>query len=140
MPGSCLTETDLAGRRDYVAALWRAGRQRLESVLGKLRQNPRHLPALLVALPVLQAAASTGSDDALPRVAVEADATAIQLAQYGDVEIYIDEYGRRVIVDSFTGEVLGIERPAPATASYRRAARLRALTATRAAFLLDDPN
>ena len=29
-----------------------------------------------------------------------------RLAQSGDVEIYIDEYGRRVIVDSFTGEVL----------------------------------
>ena len=87
------------------------------------------VPALLVALPVLQAAASTGSDDALPRVAVEADATAIQLAQYGNVEIYIDEYGRRVIVDSFTGEVLGVERPRAYRnrEAYRRALRAREL-------------
>src|SRR5262249_20797983 len=35
----------------------------------------------------------------------------LRLAQYGDVEIYTDQFGRRVIVDAFTGEVLGIERP-----------------------------
>jgi lipoprotein-anchoring transpeptidase ErfK/SrfK len=50
----------------------------------------------------------------------------LQLAQSGDVEIYYDEYGRRVIVDAFTGEVLGIERPRR-TPAERRALRRREL-------------
>ena len=33
-------------------------------------------------------------------------AEGIQLAQYGDVEIYYDEFGRRVVVDAYTGEVI----------------------------------
>jgi len=33
------------------------------------------------------------------------------LAQSADVEIYYDEFGRRVIVDPYTGEVLSVERP-----------------------------
>jgi len=37
--------------------------------------------------------------------------TPLRLAQSGEVEIYYDQYGRRVIVDAFTGEVLGVERP-----------------------------
>ena len=33
------------------------------------------------------------------------------LAQGRDVDIYYDEYGRRVVIDSVTGEILSIERP-----------------------------
>jgi len=45
------------------------------------------------------------------------------------VEIYIDRYGRRVIVDAYTGEVLGIERPRAFRNrnAYRRALREREL-------------
>ncbi|MBU2191862.1 MAG: L,D-transpeptidase [Alphaproteobacteria bacterium] len=35
----------------------------------------------------------------------------VVLAQSGDVEIFYDEFGRRVIVDAYTGEVLSVERP-----------------------------
>jgi lipoprotein-anchoring transpeptidase ErfK/SrfK len=45
----------------------------------------------------------------------------VQLAQFDDVEIYVDQYGRRVVVDPYTGEVLGVERPR----GYRRALRAR---------------
>jgi lipoprotein-anchoring transpeptidase ErfK/SrfK len=89
---------------------------------------------LLVGLPVLQAAASTGPQTTAPpvqggdagRAAGEAP---LRLAQYGNVEIYIDEYGRRVIVDAFTGEVLGVERPGAYRnrEAYRRALRNREL-------------
>lgn len=50
----------------------------------------------------------------------------LRLAQFGDVEIYYDQYGRRVIVDAFTGEVLGVERPRRSPAE-RRALRRREL-------------
>ena len=81
----------------------------------------------------LPAAASTGLDNTqpVPRSANAAPAPAplLQLAQYANVEIYIDEYGRRVIVDSFTGEVLGVERPRAYRnrEAYRRALRAREL-------------
>ena len=35
----------------------------------------------------------------------------VLLAQSGDVEVYYDGRGRRVIVDAWTGEILAIERP-----------------------------
>lgn len=36
---------------------------------------------------------------------------AVVLAQSGDIEVYYDGRGRRVIVDAWTGEILAIERP-----------------------------
>ena len=38
-------------------------------------------------------------------------AEGLVLVQSGDVEIYYDEFGRRVIVDAYTGEILSVERP-----------------------------
>ena len=35
----------------------------------------------------------------------------IQLAQIRDVEIYYDEYGREVLVDVYTGEVVAVREP-----------------------------
>ena len=64
----------------------------------------------------------------------------MQLAQSGDVEIYVDEYGRRVIVDSFTGEVLGMLRPQERPRDYRRQRRLRELNRDQGGFLLEDPD
>ena len=43
------------------------------------------------------------------RPAVHSDG--VMLAQSGDVEIYYDEFGRRVVVDAYTGEILSVERP-----------------------------
>ena len=51
------------------------------------------------------AAAAGGSADVTGRVA----AAGIQLAQAGDVEIYYDGQGRRVIVDAYTGEIIAVE-------------------------------
>ena len=45
------------------------------------------------------------------RPAARTAAEGLVLAQSGDVEIYYDEFGRRVIVDAYTGEVLSVERP-----------------------------
>ena len=64
----------------------------------------------------------------------------MQLAQSGDVEIYVDEYGRRVIVNSFTGEVLGMLRPQERPRDYRRQRRLRELNRDQGGFLLEDPD
>ncbi len=88
------------------------------------------VPAVFLGLPVLAASASTGPvspivEPATDRAAAQTDP--LQLAQYGDVEIYIDEYGRRIIVDAYTGEVLGIERPRVNRNRERRAQRLREL-------------
>ena len=100
------------------------------------------MPALMAGLSAVDAAASTGPDNAVPDASRgprrEAEAP-LRLAQSGDVEIYIDEYGRRVIVDSFTGEVLGIQRPRQ-NRDYRRQRRLRELNRDQGGFLLEDPD
>ena len=56
-----------------------------------------------------QAAVLPEGEDLRP--AAHQAAEGIQLAQYGDVEIYYDEFGRRVVVDAYTGEVISVERP-----------------------------
>lgn len=69
------------------------------------------------------------------------------LAQAGDVQIYYDGRGRRVIVDAWTGEILAIERPdrAARQRELRRQQRERILRerAARAQqqerYYLDDP-
>ncbi len=52
------------------------------------------------------AAAAGGSADV---TAGPAAAAGIQLAQAGDVEVYYDGQGRRVIVDAYTGEIIAVE-------------------------------
>ena len=94
------------------------------------------IPALLAGLSAVDAAASTGPRNAAPdasRAAPQTE-TPLRLAQSGDVEIYIDEYGRRVIVNSFTGEVLGIQRPRQ-NRDYRRQRRLRELNRDQGGFM-----
>ncbi|MDP3896477.1 MAG: hypothetical protein Q8Q62_07360, partial [Mesorhizobium sp.] len=73
------------------------------------------LPALTAALFAI----------ALPASADDARRPLVQLAQSGDIEVYYDELGRRVIADAATGEILSIERPrrvldARPTGSLRR--------------------
>ena len=112
------------------------------SFLANIARKALIIPALLAGLSAVDAAASTGPDSAVPgasRAATVPAETPLRLAQSGDVEIYIDEYGRRVIVDAFTGEVLGIQRPRQ-NRDYRRQRRLRELNRDQGGFLLDDPN
>ena len=60
-----------------------------------------------LAAPAASASPLAAEDGApAPRPAV-----GLQLAQSQDVEIYYDRFGRRVVVDAYTGEVLSIERP-----------------------------
>jgi lipoprotein-anchoring transpeptidase ErfK/SrfK len=85
-------------------------------------------------------AATGDASDGVARAGASGAAAPIQLAQSGDVEIYVDEYGRRVIVDSFTGEVLGMLRPQERPRDYRRQRRLRELNRDQGGFLLEDPD
>ena len=103
----------------------------MESVLTNLVRNLLIAPALVAGLYTTNATAATGPgradlNSAGARFAAP-DPSLLRLAQYGDVEVYIDEYGRRVIVDAYTGEVLGIERPRAyrSREAYRRAMRAR---------------
>lgn len=76
------------------------------------------VPVIFAGLPVFGAAASTGTDAGITDSVNKAGL--LQLAQFGDVEIYVDQYGRRVIVDAYTGEVLGYERPRARPREYAR--------------------
>lgn len=87
-----------------------------------------------------QASVLPAGEDARP--AVRQAAEGIQLAQYGDVEIYYDEFGRRVVVDAYTGEVLSVERPRRAERRMRREAmreRRGAMRGEQERYYLDDP-
>lgn len=66
----------------------------------------------------------------------------IQLAQNRDVEVYYDEFGRRVIIDPYTGEILSVERPRRAERLLRREdmrARRDAMRGEQERYYLDDP-
>jgi lipoprotein-anchoring transpeptidase ErfK/SrfK len=76
------------------------------------------------------------------RPAVRQAVEGIQLAQYGDVEIYYDEFGRRVVVDAYTGEVIAVERPRRAERRLRREAmreRRGVMRGEQERYYLDDP-
>ena len=67
----------------------------------------------------------------------------VQLAQNGDVEIYYDEFGRRIVVDAYTGEVLSVERPRRGERRIRREAMRERGDVRRGdqeRYYLDDPN
>ncbi|WP_295810294.1 L,D-transpeptidase [uncultured Nitratireductor sp.] len=52
--------------------------------------------------------------------------TPVQIAQNYDFDVYIDQYGREIIVDAYTGEVVEIRPAAPGDRQYeRRPARPR---------------
>jgi len=65
----------------------------------------------------------------------------VRLAQYGDVEIYYDEFGRRVVVDAFTGEIISVERPRRSERRIRRDQMRERRDAMRGEerYYLDDP-
>ena len=63
-------------------------------------------------------------------------AAGLQLAQAGDVEVYYDGRGRRVIVDAYTGEIIAIEPRGERRRPMRRPMRERADPER---YYLDDP-
>jgi lipoprotein-anchoring transpeptidase ErfK/SrfK len=99
------------------------------------------LSALAMGLQAFAAHSATPllSDDA-PRA--RASAEGIQLAQLGDVEIYYDEFGRRVVVDAYTGEIISVERPRRSERRVRRDEMRERRDAMRGEerYYLDDPN
>ncbi len=103
------------------------------------------LLAFSAGLVAFGASASTFAPEAQPAPRIAADG--IQLAQYGDVEIYYDEFGRRVIVDPYTGEVLAVQRPRNNERRQRRQEMLERRDAMRGdarsgegeRYYLDDP-
>ena|SRR5690606_10771809 len=113
----------------------------MEKVLGMLRR--------IIVLSAFAAGLSSFSAQGavLPageevRPASRQAAEAIQLAQFGDVEIYYDEFGRRVVVDAYTGEVISVERPRRMEQRLRREdRRLRrdAMRGEQERYYLDDP-
>ena len=99
------------------------------------------LSGLVGALPAFGAAAAV-APHASPIVRQGAPATPapLRLAQSGDVEVYYDGRGRRVIVDAFTGQIIAIEQPRrePDRQIQRRAERARELN-RHERYYLDDP-
>lgn len=101
------------------------------------------LSAVLAGASTIDAMAAT-RQGALARDSTEQtvpiDADALQLAQGGDVEVYYDGQGRRIIVDAFTGEILSIDRPQRqgSREGQRRANRERELRHP-GRYYLDDP-
>ena len=67
----------------------------------------------LIPFVLLSAVPGTADAAALPDAGTtqSAPVKGLQLAQNGDVQIFYDEYGRRVILDTFTGEVVAVEEP-----------------------------
>lgn len=103
------------------------------------------LSAVLVGASTIDAAASLaereGALDSRHRPAAAAPhADGLRIAQAGEVEIYYDGQGRRVIVDAFTGEILSIDRPRRqyGREGQRRAERERELRHP-GRYYLDDP-
>jgi len=70
-----------------------------------------------------------------PPIPARAAVQGVMLAQQGDVEIYVDEYGRRVIVDAYTGEVIAVQP----RSVQRRELRRQPRHTRQERYYLDDP-
>lgn len=99
------------------------------------------LSPLAAGFAVAEAQASVlAGGEATPAVTQAAEG--VRLAQYGDVEIYYDEFGRRIIRDAYTGEIIAVERPRRAEQRLRREQlrqRRDALRGDQERYYLDDP-
>jgi lipoprotein-anchoring transpeptidase ErfK/SrfK len=83
--------------------------------------------AFTAGMAAFAAQASTPADEpTAPRIEA-----GVMLAQSGDIEIYVDEFGRRVLVDAYTGEVISVEPPRRVLRRPRRERQER--------YYLDDP-
>jgi lipoprotein-anchoring transpeptidase ErfK/SrfK len=98
------------------------------------------LSALAAGLTAFGAQAAVSLDGDIGSARIAADG--IRLAQSGDVEVYYDEYGRRVVVDVYTGEIISIERPRRYEQRRRREVmreRRDAMRGEQERYYLDDP-
>ena len=93
------------------------------------------LSAFAAGFSSLEANASVSQAVDSPGTA-RAAADGLMLAQAGDVEIFYDEFGRRVVVDAYTGEVLSVERPRRVE---RRLERRQLRRQREERYYLDDP-
>ena len=84
----------------------------------------------------LNSVGAFASERSEPGGSAERTAMGIQLAQAGDVEVYYDGRGRRVLVDAYTGEIIAIEPRGERRRPMRRAMRERAESER---YYLDDP-
>ncbi|TGQ70886.1 hypothetical protein EN829_000300 [Mesorhizobium sp. M00.F.Ca.ET.186.01.1.1] len=101
------------------------------------------LSALAAGLAFSNAMAAPTQDHA-PRIARAAHSRGIQIAQDGNLDVYYDARGNRVIVDADTGKVIAIQPPQTRLdrRALRRDARLRELGRVPAdddRYYLDDP-
>jgi lipoprotein-anchoring transpeptidase ErfK/SrfK len=68
------------------------------------------LLALLATTANVELATARSAVGPAPAPAVDAPG-ALQLAQYREVEVFYDEYGREILLDPYTGEVLAVREP-----------------------------
>ncbi len=84
------------------------------------------LPACLLAAPALASTSSAPENNAASH---RPDPRALQLAQEGDVDVFFDRFGRRILLDRETGEVIAVEpgrrTPPPALRREQRRQELR---------------
>ena len=66
-----------------------------------------------LALIGMTAGSPARAQPANPQTAPRPQSDALQLAQAGPVEVYRDQFGREVLVDPYTGEVIAIRQPEP---------------------------
>lgn len=67
------------------------------------------MPLLFLAALVPASAAGSAADAALRPPAIRPQAAGWQLAQNGDFDVFYDRYGRRILLDRETGEVVAVE-------------------------------
>ena len=93
--------------------------------------------AMLTSFGMAETAAARAFPDTEPSPrAMKADAPT-QLAQSGEVELYYDRYGREVLVDVYTGEVISIREP---QGSFRRFEEPPRGIPQQDRYYLDDPD
>jgi lipoprotein-anchoring transpeptidase ErfK/SrfK len=101
MSGSCLRNHN----RGIEVALRVAARADATGTRPMSSQRMKTRSALLTVLAAALAAT------VLPVPSALAGDDVVRLAQAREIEVYYDEYGRRVIADAYTGQILSIERP-----------------------------
>lgn len=134
MPGSCSMLQPMKQRRCEAGLFCvRCGRQ-TENLANMFRKIVV-VSAFAAGLTSVGAVASE-RNDADHRDPVSRAPANLQLAQSGDVEVYYDGRGRRVIVDAYTGEIIAIEPRGERRRPMRRPLRERTDPER---YYLDDP-
>lgn len=105
----------------------------------KFRMKSIGRMALLAAATILYPSTGWTTTQAGPETGQARGASAdraVLLAQNADIDIYYDHLGRRVLVDSWTGEVISVE---PLRRSLNRQSRAERRRQAQDGYYLDDP-